>query len=201
MIRNSSPLDWPLGWKRTQRPRISKFGSYTIDQAASFVRDEIRRLTGSSSFIISTNLRYRIDGMPYSGQRQPDDKGVAVYFMMPDTNRHNQEKVIACDAFTRIECNLYAIAKTIEAMRGINRWGSSELITRAFTGFKALAEHASQPSWQSVLELPINATEDQVREQYRALSKKYHPDMPTGNAEKFVIIKHAYEDAMQQLGG
>lgn len=47
-----------------------------------------------------------------------------------------------------------------------------------------------------VLGVPQNADEQQIRKAFRALAKKYHPDMNPGNAEaedKFREINEAYE--------
>ena len=68
--------------------------------------------------IISTNLRLKKDGYPYSNQIEPSDKGCAVWW-----RESPAEKVIALDKYDRTADNLYAIGKTIEAMRGIERWG------------------------------------------------------------------------------
>lgn len=132
--------------------------------------------------------------MPYSNQRQPDDQGAAVYFKFED-----KDMVIACDTFDKIGCNIYAIGLTIEAMRGISRWGCSELMNRAFTGFQALPEKASAPSCFTILGVDENATVDDIKYAYRTLSRIYHPDVAeTGNAERFIQIKAAYEDALTQ---
>lgn len=190
------PLNWPAGWKRELNPRASKFGNYTIDQATQNLIAELKRLKVYSDFIISTNLKYRKDdGLPYSKQAQPADKGVAVYFNLPDDTGKEREMVVACDSFTRIECNIHAIALTIEALRAIERYGSSQLLQMAFSGFKAIAQYATAPAWNTVLELPEDSTPELITTQYKALAMRYHPDRPTGNADKFVSIQRAYEDA------
>jgi hypothetical protein len=78
------------------------------------------RLMGAepSSIRISTNIEPSSTGLPRSGQRQPPDKGAAVYFQ-----RHRRAYFSACDRWDRVEDNLYAIAKDLEAVRGRTRWG------------------------------------------------------------------------------
>lgn len=44
-----------------------------------------------------------------------------------------------------------------------------------------------------VFDLPHTATLQDVKKRYRALSKKYHPDMPTGNEAQFKKINNANE--------
>lgn len=67
---------------------------------------------------------------------------MAVYF-----THEKEPKCFACDCFDRVEDNLQAIRKTIEALRGIERWGSSEMLNRVFKGFAALPERPEHEPW------------------------------------------------------
>lgn len=189
MITEAYPLQWPPSWKRIANPETSRFGSWnskpTIAKASQEIQLELNRF-GATEIIISTNLKYRHDGLPYSNQRQPDDKGVAVYFM-----KDNQQLVIACDTFDKIGCNLWAIGKSIAAIRAIERWGCSEIVAKAFTGFLALAE-TTQENWWNVLEVSETATADDIKKAYHRLAKVYHPDKGNDGSH-FVKIKKAYE--------
>jgi hypothetical protein len=51
--------------------------------------------------------------------------------------------VIACDAFKSVANNMAAIVGTIQAIRKIERCGTSALLERAFKGFSALPQEAS----------------------------------------------------------
>ena len=88
---------------------------------------------GGSGVILSTNIPLRNDGLPYANSREPNDPGVAVYFQ-----HKKREMCFACDAFKTVRENAYSIGKTIEALRGIERWGASDMMERAFRGFAAL---------------------------------------------------------------
>lgn len=44
-----------------------------------------------------------------------------------------------------------------------------------------------------LLGLTQEATDEEIRKAFRKLSKVYHPDMPTGDQEKFIQLKEAYE--------
>ena len=195
MITEAYPLQYPNGWKRTKRPERSRFGAYndkpSIHKATQKIIEEMR-LFGGTGLIISTDLKLRLDGLPYSSQKQPEDQGVAVYFTY-----QKEQKVIACDSFDKIGCNLWAIAKTIEAMRGIDRWGCSEIITKAFSGFTALPEN-TQSEWWQVLEVEPTATDAEIKTAYRQLAKKYHPDI-AGNDTHFKKVKSAYEMTKQPV--
>ena len=131
-VTEAYPLSWPVGVPRTRHPAQSAFGEVTIHRATQELLWEIERMGGRLP-VVSTNLELRNDGLPYSKQRPIADHGVAVYF-----TRKGHQMVFACDRWNRIEHNMRAITKTIEAMRGIERWGSSDLMERAFAGFEAL---------------------------------------------------------------
>lgn len=182
------PLTWPAGWKRTLWHQVSasQFGRHSMTECTDKILNEVR-LLGGRQCILSTNVRLRLDGLPYSNQRQPDDKGVAVYFTYK-----KKPIVFACDRWKTVEDNLWAIAKHIEALRGQERWGVGNL-EQAFTGYVALP---APMQWWNVLGISPQATEDEIRAAYRQLAKVHHPDAG-GSHEKFVTIQQAYERALQ----
>jgi len=47
--------------------------------------------------------------------------------------------------------------------------------------------------YHKILEIEENATDDQIKKSYRALSKKYHPDVNPEGTEKFKEIAEAYD--------
>jgi hypothetical protein len=112
------PLQWPQGRPRTRTRAESALGKFPYHRAAGDVRTEIERL-GGKNIVISTNLQLRQDGLPYANQRMPNDPGVAVYFTYK-----GKQTCFACDRWNRIEHNLRAIFKTIEALRGICALGN-----------------------------------------------------------------------------
>jgi len=183
------PLQWPAAYKRTRYPQSSRFGS-TFASARDGIIDEIR-LMGGRNPIISTNIPLRRDGLPYASLRAPDDKGVAVYF----TYNKNQV-VLACDRWDDVTDNMQAIRKTIEAMRGMDRWGVSDMLNRMFTGFKALPENAGGNTWWEVLGVTKDADVGEIKLAYHALAKRYHPDINRSNPKYFTVVKAAYEQAM-----
>ncbi len=46
--------------------------------------------------------------------------------------------------------------------------------------------------YYEILGVPENASEEEIKKAFRELAKKYHPDRPGGNAEKFKKIVEAY---------
>lgn len=188
------PLQWPTGWPRTRFKSESRFSFYkkpiTIENARVSLCHQLE-LLGATSVVISTDLKLRQDGFPYSSQRTPDDQGVAVYFY-----RKERQQVIACDTYTRIADNIRAVAKTVEAMRGIERWGCSELLDRAFVGFEALPAATVTPTkrpWWEVLGVDSGAYPSEVRMSYRRLAREHHPDHG-GSGERMAEINRALKE-------
>jgi len=193
------PLTWPAGWKRATSRQRSRFGKWnarpTIAKGVEEVTHELE-LMKARDIIISSDLVLRNDGLPRSGQPNPKDPGVAVYF-----TRNGQKQVLACDTYDLPGCNLYAISMTVNALRGIARWGASELLDRAFTGFKALPQEASRASWWRVLDVHPDCNYAQVKASWRALVTRYHPDNNAfGDRDKFQQVQDAWADAQKHFG-
>lgn len=194
------PLAWPAAWPRTPEPRRARAAfQCTFSAARDGVLREIER-TGGRWPVISTDQPLRRDGVPYapSTHRAPADPGVAVYFELK-----GRQLVLACDRWEWIEHNLRAIEKTLEALRGIERWGTSEVMDRAFAGFKRLPhpDQVSALSWHQVLGFPWDAkpTLEQARSAYLERARKHHPDHG-GNATDFQAITDAWTAAQRDLG-
>lgn len=196
------PLHWPTGWKRTARPTLSRFGKITVAHGVHELLAELERL-GALEAIISTNVPVRLDGLPRSGEAAPDDPGVAVYYTLK-----GERYVLACDAWNRVPHNLRAIARHIEALRGIDRWGVGS-IEQAFSGYLRLTagdgDKPTRSCWE-VLDLPpppwpspSPVTEHEVRMNYRALARDLHPDAPSGSTEAFSELGRALGQARAYL--
>lgn len=189
------PLHWPIQQKRTpphrrrQHPSFSR--SLTIGRAVDDVLEEIRRLHGNVP-VISTNLRPRNDGLPHANQRRPDDPGVAVYFVRKTANL-----VFACDLWDRPEHNLRAIAKHLDALRGMERWGVGTL-DQAFTGYQALPDSTFLPWWLVLGMEQRPKTTDELQRAYREKAKATHPDAG-GTADDFRTVLRAYEQGCEEL--
>lgn len=123
------PLSWPAGWQWTRSPQRARYGDRSLAAARESVMHEVR-LLGGSRLVISSNLELRLDGLPRSSQRQPVDRGVAVYFQYK-----NKPVSFAADKWNTVEDNLWAIRLTLDAIRQIERSGASEMLDRAFQGF------------------------------------------------------------------
>ena len=176
MSATAYPLSWPLGRPRTAAHHRStpQFGTgftqrrreFTIGEAINSLQGELDRL-GARQVVMSSNLDLRLDGFPRSGQAQPSDPGVALYFKL-----NERDTVLACDRWLKVQDNIAAIAKHIEALRGIERWGVGS-IEQAFAGYQALP---APEQWWQVLGVGAQATRAEVEAAYRRLAMKAHPD-------------------------
>ena len=185
------PLTWPQGWPRSKSPRRSQFSG-----TFAKMRDELMReikLLGGTYAVLSTNVALRRDGLPYANLAEPSDRGVAVYFL-----RNGKQMVFACDKWDRVKDNVRAIQKTIEAIRGVERWGASEMMERAFQAFEALPAPKSG-HWADVLGVSRSATRDDVEAAYRKKAKTAHPDTG-GSVEAMQKLSEAREAALRALG-
>jgi hypothetical protein len=150
------------------------------------------RLMGARYIVLSSNMELRRDGLPYANQRQPDDPGVAVYF-----NWRGKQMTFACDRWFKPEDNVRAIGKTVEALRGIERWGASDMMERAFSAFEALPPPGGTVtlSCWDVLGLQPGASKSDVTTAYRRQARTAHPDQG-GTREEWDRLQAAYEQAL-----
>jgi DnaJ-like protein len=199
------PLAWPMGWKRTRhherkRAAFAKSSTstnynvnghpttrtstrpLTVSDAIARLSGELSRL-GAADEVLSTNVAVRLDGLPRSGQPEPDDPGAAVYFKL---GKH--DRCLACDRWDRVADNIAAIAQHIDALRRIDRYGVGTM-EQAFAGYAALPPTAED--WWLVLEVPQNAHDVQIEEAYRRLIKVHHPDVG-GTHDGMAKLNKAY---------
>lgn len=185
------PLAWPAGWPSTKAPVKSQF-KVTISAAVNGVMTEVRLLGGINP-IISSNVTL--------GDNNPKDSGIAVYFV-----RQGRQLCIPCDRWNKPEDNLRAIAKTIEALRGIERWGAKHMVDAAFAGFVALpppdpTKQIGQRPWWDILKVTRTASKPEIEAAYRDLARRNHPDIlgPEGN-DIMAQLNQARDQALREVG-
>src|SRR5687767_3722409 len=122
-MTESLPLSWPLGRERAPKYSRKSAASKTTPGRA---RDEMLhqlKLLGARDVVIYTNVAtYRRAGhdIPYADQTgSKEDPGVAVYYMWK-----GDEYALAYDKWNSVTDNMQALNKTIDAIRGIERWGT-----------------------------------------------------------------------------
>jgi hypothetical protein len=216
------PLYWPDGWKRTKdtdrkngqfsrREQHYRASSVPGQSGTSWsskrwitVSDGVGRILESlermgidrNDVIISTNIRTRLDGLPRSGEREPDDPGAAVYWRK---SYNAPMRCMGIDRYATVADNLAAISATLEAMRAIERHGGAEILDRTFQGFAALGD-GSKSSWRETLGFStgMDVSVASVEARFKELAKVHHPDAG-GDTARFQEISEAYRNARIEL--
>jgi hypothetical protein len=181
------PLQWPNGWPKTD-PKERESGNQfkvSIEGALKSLNREVE-LLGGTTLVLSSN--YNLTA------RNPKEPGVVAYFTYENT-----QVAIPCDRWARIEANVRAIALTIEAMRGMERWGAKHMIKAMFSGFKALPDRVGHRPWQVVMQLADMCAEADARKRYRDLARARHPDSG-GNEEAMSELNQAWEECQKERG-
>ncbi|KKX25337.1 hypothetical protein [Rhizobium sp. LC145] len=193
------PLAWPQHRLRTKLPIKAAFNTrgrpLTVADAIGRLQGELDRL-GASGYVLSSNLQLRLDGLPRSGQAEPLDRGVALYF-----NIGGEPHCLPCDRYDRVADNVAAIAKHIEATRAIERYGVANL-KEMFAGFTALPSPGAKKSWREVFgyhgtQMPTAA---ELNRTWRNLAGKRHPDAG-GSHELMAELNAARAEALKEIKG
>lgn len=202
------PLHWPTNRPR-RAPHDQKYGRFstkqnngrylstkdiTTSQALHRLQDELDRI-GAELPVVSSNVQTRLDGLPRSGQREPDDPGVAVYFQLG-----GRPHCLPCDTYTQVAQNIAAVAAHIEATRKIERHGVAS-VQEMFTGFEALPApgQAASQQWWVVLGVPTRANHAEISAAYRRLAAERHPDQPGGSNELMAELNAARDEALRSV--
>lgn len=191
-----NPLAWPTGWPRSTELQSARFKHHgrdiTISAALDRLELELQRL-GATDMLMSSNLKLSLSGMPYSGQAEPKDRGIAVYFKL-----NHQDRVLACDKYLSCAGNIAAIANHIDALRRIERYGVGS-IEQAFAGYAALPPPGAEnrPQWRQVFRFrPMSpVSPEDVNTVYRAMAKNAAADEAA-----LLTLNLARDEALRELG-
>jgi hypothetical protein len=162
----------------------------SVADAAKRLNAQLDRI-GATNVTVSTNIR------PQLGRaiETPDhnDPGVAVYFSLKrKSNPTPMQCCLPCDRWARVADNIAAVAKHVEAMRGMERWGVGTL-EQAFTGYKALTDGFNWRNFFGDLHTP-----DAVRARHRELAKELHPDAG-GDTRRMSELNRARDEALREM--
>ena len=185
------PLHWPAGLPRTKTKLQSRFQS-TLHRALENVRAELR-LFGKDSgkpvsdLILSSNVTLT--------EQRPADTGIAAYFKWDGL-----DCCIAVDRYPKVEHNVQAIAKVVEAERAKLRHGGLNVVRAAFRGYAALPPPRDGKPWWDVLGVPQDCRLDAARQAHRTLAVKHHPDAG-GDVDRMAEVNRAWDEAQRALAG
>ena len=175
------PLQWPIGKPRTSRRERSRFDVSFVKARDELIK-ELSLMKGALP-VVSTNIPLRRDGLPYANQPEPDDTGVAVYFTWK-----GQQMCFSCDRWDRVKDNLQAIRHTVAALRGLERWGTGNMVEAAFRGFEALPPPKTQ-NWWSVLGVNKGDDIETIRKAFKQLYQMAQTD------DERIALNAAYQSA------
>lgn len=186
----SSPENWPESRLRNFNSGDSQFGSHSVPKCIKAIGDSLRRM-GVKKAHLSGAWRIGVNGNVLPSSYSFSGPAVLEY----ERRQGNEIKtiVIAIDEYGRVWENLWAIHKTLEAMRTIERHAGNAVARQAETGF------ASLPSSDCWTILGISKTDDisMIERAYRKMAKEYHPDTPRGSEQAFRRLVDAYEEAIR----
>lgn len=202
------PLQWPVARPRKSAGarRIGKFNkkssngrsletkAITVADALGRLQEELDRI-GARYPVVSTNIETRLDGLPRSGQSEPADPGVALYFDLA-----GKPHCMPCDTYDKVAQNIAAIAAHIEATRAIERHGVSS-VAEMFAGFTALPGPDTKRPWRQVLMLvnEPHPTREQVERNFKLKARRCHPDHGGSNAA-MAELNAARDQALNEIG-
>lgn len=193
------PLNWPPGWDQTA---YQIDGGFKVDlaQAERELADELERL-GADSAYISTDNETSINNRPKasSGTYRP---AAVLHFV-----RQNKEFQIPCDRFDSLRGNVRAIGYTLANIRQMERYGTSQMLDTALSGFAALPASATggtpiipERPWYDVFQVAYDAAPGLVEAAYKYALKQAHPDTG-GSVEQFEEVQRAWTKYKEQANG
>jgi len=184
-----------------QRP-VGAFFKLTPGAALDALRDELGRMRATDCCIqIAVRDRDISRFGELRADARPSHPGVVVFATHP----RQGDLRFACDTYNRWWVNVRAVAMTLEALRGIARWGAVR-DEQQFAGFRALpgataltmgvAAATQILATESGLPLPNPVSAEWIREAGRRARAATHPDIAKDRPRW-----DAVESALRVLGG
>jgi len=191
MVNFEYPLQWLPQQPRTKNPTRARFGNHSPSKAGDYLVDELQRM-GAKQCVISSNLMERARGGGFYAKQNIVDAGIVIYFQLK-----GQSKAMACDVWDKPEHNLWALYLSVQAIRGLERWGGSDFLDGLFEGFKALPSPDSVVTTMPQFFSDVDNNE-QLKKRYKLLARELHPDVG-GSQEEFSEMQRQYNIAKSQF--
>ncbi len=136
-----------------------------------------------------------------------EEKEVSITF-----DRNSRRYIFKCATYDNKLDNLRAAQLTISYLyRALEAYGvnsqeeniSNAIFDNFLLGFEATPDDGilkltAGDQWYEILNVRPQATEQEIKNAYKALSKTYHPDNG-GTKESFIRLKNAYDKAINVL--
>lgn len=190
------PLErWPK--KSTPAPRRARFKA-TWPVILDLLEAELKKLSAKDIVIEAGFSRadIRNDGWPRSTAR-PTKPGVIVSFH----GKHGPAS-FPCDTFDWWQDNVHAIAKSLEALRMVDRYGVT-VGGEQYRGFTALPSPAGGvtskqeaaavlAAWSGEFDVNLIARDPEYAQRaWREAVQRAHPDKPGGSSDAFKAVQLA----------
>lgn len=192
--------NWPS--ERTRARKVSPFRS-TYIQTLDLLETELFHLRAREA-VLQAALSWqdlRNDGLPRSDAKF-SDPGVILTFETPTGSMS-----FPCDHYAHWQCNLRAIALSLQALRAVDRYGVTRRAEQ-YQGWKKLPPPSDQPfatkeeaalfMWSQAYpgvepqDIRVIITSEGARQAvYINAARRLHPDAGGGNHELFVRLQAA----------
>ena len=162
----------------------------------------IRELTGTMRKMEASSLK-----IDQGDLLNEDETEVSITF-----DRNGKRYIFKCSTYNNKLDNLRAAQLTISYLyRALETYGvnsqeesiSNAIFDNFMLGFEATPDDGilkltAGDQWYEILNVRPQATEQEIKNAYKALSKIYHPDNG-GTKEDFIRLKDAYDKAINTL--
>ncbi|QNJ55547.1 hypothetical protein SEA_PHINKY_55 [Microbacterium phage Phinky] len=183
--------EWPGEFTRTRRHSPFRYGGKPVKLTTTLgeLDRELRalRAKGAELLIAVDPAKFRRDGRPYANAIA-EHPGVILSFEIPKLGRVSYP----CDTFTTWEDNLRAIVLSLEALRKIDRYGTTQH-QQQYRGFLAIEASAAPAGFSSAADAltflasvtGLRYADHEVAYLLRRAKMMTHPDRPGGDAATF----------------
>jgi hypothetical protein len=196
-IRYVSPLQLPPNWVKTPPGRRSYDNNFsralTIKEALDFLEDEANLLAPDSSATVFSSY----DNLRHERGRKALNSDTSVCIKL---GNDRFPAMIACDKWSLLEHNIYALSLALRSIRNFETWGvcSSEQILSIFcvAGQKTHAPSSAPvlPDWMTDLGLGPTATLEDANAIYRRRAK-----LISGDEQALMELNLAMDAARKHL--
>ncbi|AWN04670.1 hypothetical protein HOT29_gp051 [Microbacterium phage Squash] len=192
--------EWPGAHTRSRRSAPFRYGGKPVKLTTTLseLDTELRAVAAKDAELLVAidPAKFRRDGRPYANAIA-EHPGVILSFEIPKLGRVSYP----CDTFTTWEDNLRAIALSLEALRKVDRYGTTQH-RQQYRGFLAIEATAAPAGFATAEDAAgfvraVSGEKSEVTDRegmnraVRLAKRNTHPDMPGGSTEVFQRVSLA----------